>query len=179
MKGGDVPAMNALDLSGPGLGSFQRFASVEFFEIPDLRLPAKQKATVLDQVEATSLSFEIINGKGTRDYGPEEVVKLPPDETMIRVSGFACEPGAGTGRELFVDVDGRSYQAQYGLSSLGVAAAAGRPEYKSCGFRWMAPLWRLGSGRHELRLRLRGSDGSRDLVSLERLRVEIAPPATR
>jgi len=179
MKGGGVPAMNALDLSGLGLNSFQPSADVEFYEIQELVIPARQQSGAAERVDATSLRFEIINGKGTRDYGPEEVVRLPPGTTMLHLSGFAFEREKGPGRELFVEVDGRPYQAEYGLSSAGLAAAAGKPEYSLCGFRWMAPVWRLGPGRHELRLRLRSRDGSRDLVSTERLRVEVAPPATR
>lgn len=179
MKGGRVLTMNAVDLFGPGVASFAGMAEVEFFELPDLTLAERPAAVAVERVTSASLHVELINGKGTGGYGPEEVIGLPSGEPVVTLSGYGFEWEAGAGRELFVEVDGRPYRAKYGLPSGGLAAAAGKAQYRLCGFQWTAPVWRLGAGRHELRLRMRSRDGSRDLVSAEQLRVEVAPATTK
>jgi hypothetical protein len=120
-----------------------------------------------------SAKIEVIGGLGVMDYSPREVIELHGTPGYVAIQGWAIDAmrSEPAGR-VYVELDGKTYPARYGMPHAAVAAALGR-QYATAGFQWVAPEWMLGGAVHELRLRFLSRDGLRWCASRQRFRFRV------
>jgi hypothetical protein len=90
----------------------------------------------------------------------DDVAHVPARENMT-VSGWAVDsPNVQLAAAVWIDIDGKLYQARYGISRPDVAAALKVPAYAPSGFEAMIPASDISSGLHRLTLKIVNHDGS-------------------
>lgn len=168
---------NALVLIGPGTSAYRAGISAELWEIPGLTLTRPPAATMPagDYGTAEAGRIEVINGLGASDYGPNEVVEVPAPG-YVQISGWAFDqPRGAPAPAVWIEVDGKSYPATHGLPRMDIASGFRNPALGASGFQWAFPAWKLGTGVHEVRLKVASADGKARYSTAQRLRVRLRP----
>lgn len=84
-----------------------------------------------------------------------------PGATNLTVLGWAVDsPNSQPAAAIWIDLDGKNYQAQYGISRPDVAAVYKVSQYMSSGFSAVIPTLDLNNSVHRLTLKIVNHDAS-------------------
>jgi hypothetical protein len=88
-----------------------------------------------------------------------EQITVPDTRGYVRIQGWAVLQGGEAGG-VVVELDGKSYPAEYGRPRPDVGALFHADQALACGFEWSVPVWDLGRTWHELAVKILTRDRS-------------------
>jgi hypothetical protein len=152
--------MTSLVISGEGASAFADPVHVEVYEVPGIslsfRTPAVPDLSTLTSHGILDASrIETINNIGVIAISEREVVEVKDPAGFVDVRGWAVNASS-----VYVELDGKLYPANYGRHREDIFILYRTPEAAKSGFDWAFPSWKLGSGVHELSLKMLTPDGT-------------------
>jgi len=151
---------SAIVIDGAGAGSFQPEAVAEIDEIPEITLNVTKQEypdfASLRRLEEPYLGrIEQLNGVGAEAYE----VPVSGAQGYLTVQGWAIDPGmSGPAAAVYLELDGKLYQASYGSPRQDIAALFHNPAVSPCGFQWTMAAWELGNAPHVLKMKVLTAD---------------------
>ncbi len=153
--------MTSIVVSGEGSSAFADPVHVEIYELPEIslnfRTPVLPDLTKLIPMGILEdCRIEVLNNTGVIGISEREVVEVKDPAGYLEVRGWAVNGAAA----VYMQLDGKLYPANYGRPRQDIFILYRTPESAKSGYDWAYPSWKLGTGVHELSLKLLSPDGT-------------------